>query len=169
LFQRKKIRVQITGFKIAFVSTGLGLIAAYNDKIPIYVLVIPAITAIFFDYLTNSVSFSIKRIGFYIRKEIEPKLRVHIEWPKDSPMWEEFMCTPRARQVYGIIGNLGLTALAVAVAVVILLFPFVSARIDSISGFVSVALLIFMAIFFAIDIRTYRRVRNAFQDKIVWE
>jgi hypothetical protein len=164
LVASQKIRVQVMGFKIAFVSTGLGLIVAYIGKVPIYVLAIPAITAMFFDYSINSYSFSIKRIGYYIRKEIEPKLRKHTGWPDDSLLWEQFMCENRAKQHYSIIGNLGLTALAVVAAFYVALFPFNSTPATYVNIFTSIALLTFIVVFFVIDIKTHLRVREAFQD-----
>jgi len=84
----QQTRTQIIGFKIAFVSAGLGLIGANINTIPIQLLIIPAFAAIFFDLLINSYSISIKRIGYYCRIYIEPILRESSGWSKEIPLWE---------------------------------------------------------------------------------
>ena len=69
--EAQKIRTQIIGIKIAFVSAAFGFI--FKDGSPTVgspasqLLLIPAFAAIFFDYLIISYGFSIKRIGYYCR------------------------------------------------------------------------------------------------------
>lgn len=120
----QRIRAQVIGFKITLVSAGIGLIVGNIQGIPKQLLVVPAFAAIFFDLLINSYSISIKRIGFYCRNYIEPILRADSGWPVTSPLWEEFMSQRENRQSLSLIGNLGITSLAVATAIFTLFNPF---------------------------------------------
>lgn len=86
-------------------------------------LIVPAFAAIFFDFLIQSYSFSIKRIGRYCRENLEP-----IMFPKNVGVsfvsWEQFLSSPENRQSYSTIGNLGITLLAVIPAIAVLFSPF---------------------------------------------
>jgi peptidoglycan/LPS O-acetylase OafA/YrhL len=112
----QRIRAQVIGFKITFVSAGIGIIAANADGFQSQLFYIPAFAAIFFDFLIHSYSYSIKRIGYYCRKCLEPKLREYSKWPENDPLWEEFMTTKKAKQHLALIGHIGITCLAVIVA-----------------------------------------------------
>lgn len=68
IVESQKIRAQIIGFKITFISSGIGLIIAGRNTVPQTLLIVPALAAIFFDFLIQSYSFSIKRIGRYCRR-----------------------------------------------------------------------------------------------------
>ena len=81
IVESQRIRAQVIGFKITFVSAGIGLVAAYMDKLPAQLLLIPAFAAVFFDLLVNGYNISIARIGVYTRKHIEPILREGANWP----------------------------------------------------------------------------------------
>jgi len=120
----KRIRAQIVGFKITFVTTTTGLIVVNIAKLPIEILALPAFAAIFFDLLINGYSRSIKRIGFYCRSYIEPILKDSSEWPQAYPLWEEFMGGREVRQYLSLVGNLGITTLILVVAVFALLSTF---------------------------------------------
>lgn len=124
LIESQKLRAQIIGFKITFVSAAIGLIGTNLEKVPSVVLVIPAFAAIFFDFLINSYSFSIKRIGFYCRKYIERAIKDTCEIPKGFLLWEEFLSSLKTGHILALTGNLGLTFLAIAVAFIALFFPF---------------------------------------------
>lgn len=124
LVETQKTRIQIIGFKITFVSASLAFAAANLQRIPNAVLALPAFAAVFFDFLVNSYSFSIKRIGFYCRVHLEPILRKEAGLPLACPLWEEYLMHPRMRQMLSFSGNLGLTLLASAVAVAGLTNPF---------------------------------------------
>ena len=150
----QQIRAQVIGFKITFVSAAIGLIVANLERVPNQVLVIPAFAAIFFDSLINSYSFSIKRIGFYCRHYLEPTFRRSVSWPASSPLWEEFMKLPDVRQYYSVIGDLGITGVAVISAGVALFLPF---RL-----WISLPLLLLMVFFFLWDIRAFLRVGQVF-------
>ena len=123
IIESQKIRAQIIGFKITFISAGIGLILANSNRGSQMTLVVPAFAAIFFDFLIQSYSFSIKRIGRYCRQHLEPVL-----FPKNAEVsfssWEEFMSSPQNRQSYAMIGNLGITVLAVIPAIAALFSPF---------------------------------------------
>jgi len=112
IIESQKIRTQIIGFKITFVSAGIGLIAANTDKISLTLLVIPAFAAIFFDLLITSYSFSIKRIGYYCRKKVEPIIREACNVRRTFPLWEEFVDRPEVKKNFAVVGNLGITVLA---------------------------------------------------------
>jgi len=43
----------------------------------------------FFDFLINSYSFSVQRIGRYCRDCIEPVIKDY--WSNPHPLWEEYM------------------------------------------------------------------------------
>src|SRR5437879_6140799 len=97
IVEAQKIRAQMVGFKITFVSASVGLIGANLGKVPIILLVIPAVASVFFDNLITSYSFSIKRTGFYCWKYLEPLLQADCTGlPSDFLFWEEYMRTPQA-------------------------------------------------------------------------
>lgn len=85
LVESQKIRTQVIGFKITFVTALIGFFiskllsdiekSGELDGYNFYLLIIPALASIFFDFLIYSYSFSIKRIGLYIRFELEPQLQ----------------------------------------------------------------------------------------------
>jgi ADP-ribose pyrophosphatase YjhB (NUDIX family) len=112
LVSLQTLRSQIFGFKITFVSTLLGLSIANIDKIPAIALVIPAISANFFDSLIHGYSFSIKRTGFYCKTHLEPILRSEFGFPKDRPLWEQFMFGPSSGRNSAFWGTVGVTILA---------------------------------------------------------
>ena len=152
MVEAQKIRSQIIGVKITFVSAGVGVIAANIDTVPVQLLVIPALAAILFDLLISSYGFSIKCIGYYCRSYIEPRLKKAFE-NSDSPgemlLWEEFVARGRFRQPLFLWGNLGLTGLAIILAVIALLTPF--------DTMLSLPLLVVIAVFFLYDIVSFRR------------
>ncbi len=150
LVELQRLRSQVIGFKITFVSAGIGVIAANTDKVPIQLLVIPAFAAIFFDLLITSHSNSIKRIGSYCRNYLESTIREISSWPKEKPLWEEFLFDAREyRQNLALLGNVGITGLAIAVAVVALFIPF--------EWRFSLPFLFILAALFIFDIIIYRR------------
>ena len=103
VIESQKIRAQVIGFKITFVSAG---IAVNPEKLPPVLLAVPAFAAIFFDFLIESYSFSIKRIGYYCRNHLEPCIRSCLQLDESFLLWEEFMHQPGAGQVFAIVGNL---------------------------------------------------------------
>lgn len=115
--EAQKIRTQVIGIKIAFVTASFGFVFGAEDDPNYSLLLIPAFASVFFDYLIVSYGFSIKRIGYYCRSYLEPKLRAGVNWPSHEPLWEEAMSTPTMRQHFANAGNIGLTVLAVAAAV----------------------------------------------------
>jgi hypothetical protein len=148
LVESQKLRAQVIGFKITFVSAAIGLIGTNIDKIPNILLVIPAFAAIFFDFLINSYSFSIKRIGFYFWKNIEPLLKNACELPKEFFLWEEFLKSLKTDQNLSLMGHLGITLLAIAAAVIVLFLPF---RL-----ILSSVLLVTLAVLLGLDIWAFR-------------
>ena len=96
-----RMRTQVIGFKITFVSTGIGLIAANIDKVPKELMAIPAFASIFFDLLIINYSISIRRIGRYCQEYIEPILkreaqinpisRSETQTTEEFCWWEEFI------------------------------------------------------------------------------
>lgn len=119
--EAQKIRTQMIGIKITFVTASFGFI--FGSRFPIYeLLFVPAFASIFFDYLIVSYGISIKRIGYYCRTYLEPKLRVQVDWPKDHPFWEEAMSAPSMKQHFASAGNVGISFLTVAAASLIVLY-----------------------------------------------
>lgn len=124
MLSSQRIRAQIIGFKITFVSTAIALIVANLDKVNDDLLVIPAFASVFFDLLIAGQSVGIKRIAYYCRHYLEPKLRIEGSWPNNDPLWHEFVSFPERRQSLSIVGNLGMTTLAFFPAIASLLNPF---------------------------------------------
>lgn len=141
LVESQKIRAQITGFKISFVSATMGLMAAQMDKLDKILFVIPAFAAICFDYIIYSYNFAIKRIGFYCREHVEPALKASGEVPEDFRLWQEYLADPDTRQWLSFYGNFGFTLLTALIGLIALFFPF---RL-LLSSFLGLALLAFLA------------------------
>lgn len=116
ILEAQKIRAQVIGFKITFVSAGVALVVANQETVPLWLLVVPAFSAVFFDLLIISYGVSIKRIALYTRAYLEPKIREASSWPKLEPLWEEYMSRPESKQPFSLVGNLGITLLVSGVA-----------------------------------------------------
>lgn len=157
LVEAQKIRAQVLGFKITFVSAGIGIILANSREFPIGLLVIPAFASIFFDLLITSYSFSIRRTGFYLRTHIEPVLYAGYSW-SSHPLWEEFMASPAARENLSFWGNLGLTLLSVAAAIAGLLTP----SSVAFPFHWRILLLFLLLLFAAVDVWTFFHPRRMF-------
>ena len=149
ILESQRIRAQIIGFKITFVSTAIAVIVAYLQQIPGQLLVIPAFAAMFFDLLISSYSISIKRIGHYLGRHVEPGIRQQERWPEEQPLWEEYMGRPKPKQWLALIGNLGITSLATLPAVWGLFNPFEAA--------LSIPLLVCLILLGAYDVLVYLR------------
>ena len=125
LVAAQALRAQIIGFKITFVTAAAGLIAALSPSDEAApdpaLLVIPALAAIFFDFLIVSYSIGIKRLGHYCRHYLEPNIRERTGWPEGDRLWEEFMALPETRQRFASLGVIGLTGIAVLAACAALL------------------------------------------------
>jgi hypothetical protein len=148
--ETQKIRAQIIGFKITFISAAVGLILANNNRIPQTLLIIPAFAAVFFDFLIHSCSFSIKRIGRYCRENLDPVVFAGSSASSFSS-WEQFLSRPQNMQSYSLIGNLGITVLAVIPAVVGLSSSYSWRR--------SFPLLILLTCLLAVDLRFFLNIR----------
>ena len=146
LVESQKIRSQVLGFKITFVAAVIGLIAK-GHSIDNALFVIPAFSAICFDFLIYSYSFSIKRIGSYIRSYLEPALKIHGHMPSDLRLWQEFLTDPKTRQRLALWGNIGFTFLTLVVALVALFVPF--------RPLLSTSLIVGLIVFFTLDIKAY--------------
>jgi hypothetical protein len=158
ILESQKLRTQIIGFKITFVTTGIGLVAANLDEVPAALLIVPGFAAIFFDFLITSYSYSIKRLGAYMRCHLEPHLRRITRVPDELVLWEEYLDTPELKQSFSMWGNLGLTFLAVAVGILGVLRPSGSALPVQWNA----VLLLLVAVFAAVDIWASLRPRRFF-------
>jgi len=151
LVESQRIRTQIIGFKITFVSTAVGVIMTNLGKVPTILLAVPAFAAIFFDFLIYGYAFSVKRIGYYCRVHLEPVLRKEFQLPKDFLLWQEFLVEePKIRQSLTFSGNLGLTALACAAGAF--------GAIDRFQLAMSTPVLLMLVLGLALDWRAYNRV-----------
>jgi len=157
LIESQKLRAQIIGFKITFVSAAIGLIGTNVEKFSSLLLVIPAFAAIFFDFLIVSYSFSIKRIGFYIRTEIEPFLKKSCEL-HDLPFWEEFLHRYETEQSLSLLGHLGLTIIAIGISVIVLLMPF--------RPVLSSVLVVVLAVLCSLDVWAFRTPNRFHWDEL---
>lgn len=124
LLEAQKIRAQVIGFKITLVSAAFGFLLANANKLDAAMFVLPAVSAVFFDFLINSYTFSIKRIGTYIREQVERAFAESRGIPKDFIWWQDYLTQPRTKQNLAHYGNLGLTVLSAIIAVIALFFPF---------------------------------------------
>lgn len=147
LVEAQKIRAQILGFKFTFITAGMGIIGANLATLDKKILIVPALAAIFFDFLIYSYSFSIKRIGVYIREEIEPVMKASQDIPEGFTMWQEYLRSPNTRQYLAAYGNVGVTGLAAVLGLAGLVVDF--------SILVSPVLLIVLVVFLYLDIKAY--------------
>jgi len=136
LVELQRLRAQVIGFKITFVSTATAVIAANLDKVPIQLLVIPSFAAIFFDFLISSYSNSIKRIGLYCHEQLGELIKNLTDLPDKFMLWEEYLRSREFKQTQAIIGNLGITILSIIVAIIGLIIHF--------ERYLSVSLIIFL-------------------------
>jgi hypothetical protein len=149
LVESQRIRTQIIGFKITFVSAAVGVISTNLDKVPTILLTVPAFAAIFFDFLIHGYAFSIRRIGYYCRKHLEPIFKKEFKLPEEFLLWEEFLVKePYMRQTFAFSGNFGLTVLTCAVG----LFG----AVDNFQASSSLPILLILGILLALDVRAYR-------------
>jgi hypothetical protein len=153
ILEYQKTRTQVIGFKITFVTAGVGLIVANSDKVSTKLFLLPAFAAIFFDLLVASQNVAIKRAGLYCLKHVEPAIRDLYDWPSEYWLWEEYMNRQRARHNLARIGNIGITVLATVPAIYTLLFPF--PPVSWISWFIT-SLLICLLYY---DLRAYQSSR----------
>ncbi len=148
LMESQKIRSQVMGFKIGFISAAIGLMAKSIDALDKALFVIPAFAAICLDFIIYSYSFSIKRIGSYTRDYIEPALKKYGKVPEEFTLWQEFLTEPKTRQNLTLYGNFGFTILTVAVGGISLFYPF--------RPILSTTLLITLIVFLIMDYLAYR-------------
>jgi len=128
----------------------VSFLALHLESVDKALLVIPAFAAIFFDFITCSYSFSIKRIGKYTKKHIEPALKTPSgDIPENFLMWQQFLERPETKQYLALHGNFGFTALTVGVAIIALCFPF---RL-----WVSTVLIVILLVFLCMDALAYYR------------
>lgn len=149
LVELQRLRAQVIGFKITFVSTATAVIAANLDKLPNQLLAIPSFAAIFFDFLISSYSSSIKRIGLYCHEYLGEIIKNLTDLPDNFMLWEEYLRKRPFGQKDAITGNLGITGLSLAVAIISLLTEFI--------WYLSVPLIIVIAGFFIYDIGEMRK------------
>lgn len=163
LVESQKMRAQMIGFKITFVTSAVAVAAANIEKVPPILLVIPAFAAVFFDFLISSYSFSIKRTGYYVRTHIEPILFESSRWPQETPLWEQFMAHHSNRQNLSFWGNLGTTLLASVIG-------FASFYIPSnytLSFYWKSIIIGLLCSFLAFDIWCFYQPRNYFCQELV--
>lgn len=153
--ESQKIRNQLVASKITIITAIVGIVLGALDKLPYQLIVIPAFASMFFDFLIVGINISIKRVGYYIRKHIEPNLKKHANWPDKDPLWEEFMDRRGSNHVLSIIGNFGLTFITVLVAIIILI---------SKCNIYSISLIFSIVILFIIDIWAFSLPGRFFQN-----
>ena len=119
------------GFKITFVTaliafTSSKFLSEYEegvefDQLYYYLLLIPLVASLFFDFLIYSYSFSVKRIGLYIKHVLEPALKDSLK-DFNQALWQEYLEQPFNSQNLAKYGNLGLTAVAAIIALIPIVF-----------------------------------------------
>ena len=148
LVESQKIRAQVMGFKIVFVSSAIGLMAKNLESLDKALFVIPAFASICLDFIIYSYSFSIKRIGRYTHKHIEPALKEYKRVPEEFRLWQDFLTDKKTRQTLSLYGNLGFTLLTVGLAGIALFYPF--------RKYLSITLLLALGVFTVMDYLAYR-------------
>lgn len=162
ILSSQKIRTQMIGFKITFTSAALGIVFANYGNVPYIIFFIPAFASVFFDLLILSYGFSIKRMGTYIQKIIEPIFREYTNWPgEECPFWEEWMSKPSSRQNLTFIGNIGFTILVSTPAIFLTYMSFMHMENASLS-FLSLGILLIFSPFLLYDI-----IRFIFPRKLI--
>ncbi len=122
IISTQKIRAQIIGFKLTYVTAGVGYI--FSEKLLPPLLILVAFGAILFDFLITGQSVSIKRAGYYMRTRTGPMLRESQDWPEKFQFWEEFMAERPEKGGYATLGNLGQTFLVFILALFSPLIPY---------------------------------------------
>ena len=148
LIESQKIRAQVIGFKITFVTASVGLIATKIQDLDSILFVIPAFASFFFDFLIYSYSFSIKRIGSYVRDYVEPALTKHGHMPADFVQWQNYLTQPKTKQNLALYGNFGVTLIVVLLASASTFIPF--------RAWLSFPILILLLLFSILDVLAYR-------------
>jgi hypothetical protein len=113
----QETRAKLIAIKITTVSAGIGLIYTNTNVVERLLLLLPAIAAIFFDFLINSYSISTKKIGFYCRHYLEPGLIKSDVISGGFKFWEDFVGQPELHQNFSLFGNLGLTGIVSVLAI----------------------------------------------------
>lgn len=161
--EAQRMRTQVIGFKITFVSTGIGLI--YANKAPRELLALPAFASVFFDLLIISYSISIRRIGLYCRKHLERQIDEEVKASEDFCYWEKFFELNQIRPILPIIANLGITILALVVGITGL-YQGLDANVYWFSTLIVLLLLLFLYDFAAFLVPA--RVTNERPGRVMW-
>lgn len=148
VLEAQKIRAQILGFKFTFITAAMGIIGAHLNELDSTIFVIPALAAIFFDFIIYSYSFSIKRIGCYVREVLEPELKKDNNIPDGFTMWQDYLTRPETRQYLSAYGNIGVTILSVVIGIIGLFADF--------KFLLSPFLLCILIVFVVLDVKAYR-------------
>lgn len=157
LVESQKIRSQILGFKITFISAFVALLGSANSDGVLFVM--PAFASVCFDYVIHSYSFSIKRIGRYVKLYIEPQLIESGEFKEGFTLWESYLKDPKTQQnLLVMYANFGLTLLAAVLAVYYLLHPFIPKITPVLVGALLVALAI--EIYIPFSMRKLRKIKK---------
>lgn len=152
VLESQKIRAQILGFKFTFITAAMGIIGAHLKELDSIIFVIPAFAAIFFDFIIYSYSFSIKRIGCYVRNVIEPELKRNTNFPQGFTMWQDYLTRPETRQYLSAYGNIGVTILSVIIGIIGLFADF--------KLLLSPFLLCILIVFVVLDVKAYREPKK---------
>lgn len=147
-----RTRTQVIGFKITFVSTGIGVIIAnlsnINPQINLILFFIPAFAAVFFDLLIISYSIKISRIGLYCRENLEKEFKNISKQTQNFVFGEHFLQENEVRTGLAIIANLGITGLAIVPTIYATFVPF---RLNYLIIFL-ILIILFFNEFFAFQI-----------------
>lgn len=118
ILSSQQFRMQLIGFKIVFISAMIGYILSNFSVISKGIVLLPAIASMLFDLLISGQAYSIKRIGYYSYRYLEPIIKEEHCWPDDKLLWEDFMHTRSVRRNYSSIGNFGMTLMALIASII---------------------------------------------------
>ena len=132
------IRIKVTVVNLVLIV----LVAITKNAGPIELLFVPVCLSIMLDFLINSYTVSIVRIGHYCKTQLEPVFRANSQLPEDILLWEQYMDSYKTfqKQLLSNAANLIFTGILLYITY-ILIGP------DSAAGLSSVFMIVLIAIY----------------------
>lgn len=105
-----EIRSKLVTGKITLVSAAITIIIGTIDKpYPKWIILLPTVVAVFFDFVIHSLIITSKKIDKYFRDQLEPLLRKEAGSEFSILLWSEYSHSNRVAPLYFPIGNFGIT------------------------------------------------------------
>jgi hypothetical protein len=117
-----ELRAKLISAKITFVSAAITIIIGTIEKpYPKWIIVIPPVASICFDFIINSCIIISKKIDLYLRSQIEPILCTEAGFPSDVRLWSGYSWSIKVAPLYFPLGNIGVTACFILIAICVVL------------------------------------------------